>query len=242
MKETERLDKLLAHSGWGTRSEIKKLIKRGAVMVNGKVAKDSGQKVNPNTDQMTVEGQPVTYKPLVYIMMNKPQGVVSATEDNKDKTVIDLLGKELAHYRLFPVGRLDKDTEGLLLLTNDGPLAHDLLSPKKHVPKTYFAEISGKVTENEAALFDKGVELDDGYLTLPAKLTILREGGGQELAKIELTLTEGKFHQVKRMFLAVGKKVVYLQRISMGKLKLDELLRPGEYRELTTEEIELLRN
>ncbi|WP_010274797.1 pseudouridine synthase [Paenibacillus senegalensis] len=241
MKKIERLDKVLAHSGWGTRSEIKKLVKRGAVTVNGIVAKDSGQKLNPTVDEITVDGQEVAYKPLVYYLMNKPQGVVSATEDKRDKTVLDLLGPEAAHYRLFPVGRLDKDTEGLLLLTNDGPLAHELLSPKKHVPKTYFAEIKGRVTDREREMFEKGVELDDGYVTLPARLKILDEGNEVEPARIELTLTEGKFHQVKRMFQAVGKKVLYLQRISMGSLQLDRKLRPGEYRELAKDEIDLLR-
>lgn len=242
MKSTERLDKLLAHSGVGTRSEIKRLVKRGAITVNDYVVKDSGLQVNPNTDRMAVDGELITYKRYLYIMMNKPQGVISATEDVREKTVLDLLSPELSHYQLFPVGRLDKDTEGLLLLTNDGKLSHELLSPKKHVPKTYFAEVRGRVTEEDQTLFASGVRLDDGYVTLPAKLVILQEGKENEaLAKVELTITEGKFHQVKRMFQAVGKKVMYLQRISMGKLKLDEILVPGEYRELTPEELELLR-
>jgi 16S rRNA pseudouridine516 synthase len=242
VKQTMRLDKLLAHSGYGTRSEIKLLVKRGGVQVNRKKAKDSGQQVNPEQDEVLVDGEKVVYREFVYLMLHKPPGYVSATEDTRDPTVLDLIGGEYSHFDLFPVGRLDKDTEGLLLLTNDGKLAHELLSPKKHVPKTYFARVSGgPVGAEDAEAFREGVRLDDGYVTLPAQLNILEPGGAGTEARIELTIMEGKFHQVKRMFEAVGKKVVYLKRISMGSLSLDHTLALGAYRELTEEELTGLR-
>jgi len=238
MKSTLRLDKLLAHTGYGTRSEIKQLVKKGAVRLNDRPVKDSGAQVNPELDQVTVNGQEVHYREFIYLMLNKPQGVISATEDTRDRTVIDLLEEQYARFEPFPVGRLDKDTEGLLLLTNDGKLAHNLLSPRKHVPKTYFAEVEGAVTDADARAFAAGVELDDGYVTMPASLTILQTGEANgSLSKIELTIMEGKFHQVKRMFQAVGKRVVFLKRMSMGPLLLDEYLSPGEYRELTGAEL-----
>jgi 16S rRNA pseudouridine516 synthase len=243
MKQTQRLDKILAHSGFGTRSAIKLLVKRGEVFVNGKAVKDSGLQVNPAVDRIEVGGEQVYFQAQTYLMMNKPQGVISATEDTRERTVLDLLKPPFDHLALFPVGRLDKDTEGLLLLTNDGKLAHNLLSPKKHVAKTYYAEINGLVDSSDQAAFSKGVELDDGYVTMPAQLVILVEGNPDLLkeSKIELTIMEGKFHQVKRMFLAVGKKVTFLKRISMGSLKLDEYLAPGQYRELTEVELQQLR-
>ncbi|WP_159887138.1 pseudouridine synthase [Paenibacillus puerhi] len=238
MKTTLRLDKLLAHSGFGTRSIIKLLVKRGAVEVNGKKIKDSGLRVNPELDDIRVDGETVRYREFVYLMLNKPQGVVSATEDRRDRTVLDLLAEEYAHFELFPVGRLDKDTEGLLLLTNDGKLAHNLLSPRKHVPKTYYAHVEGAVEEADIHAFRRGVALDDGYETMPAELRILQTGDPalDRLSEIELTIMEGKFHQVKRMFQAVGKRVVFLKRLSMGPLTLDSELRTGTYRELTVEE------
>ena len=243
MKKKMRLDKLLAHAGYGTRSEIKLLVKSGSVKVNGATVKDSGLQVNPDADELLVDGERVHYREFVYLMLNKPQGVISATEDSRDKTVLDLLGPEYGHFELFPVGRLDKDTEGLLLLTNDGKLAHDLLAPRKHVPKTYYAEVSGAVDETDREAFAAGVELDDGYVTMPAELRILQTGSPQTgiPSKIELTIMEGKFHQVKRMFESVGKKVVYLKRIRMGPLGLDEGLALGAYRELEENELSLLR-
>ncbi|WP_248924925.1 pseudouridine synthase [Paenibacillus hamazuiensis] len=239
MKTTQRLDKLLAHAGFGTRSEIKKLVKIGAVAVGGKAVKDSGLQVDPGQDVITVHGERVVYREFIYIMLNKPQGVVSATEDTRDRTVLDLLDDEYRHFQPFPVGRLDKDTEGLLLLTNDGKLAHNLLSPRKHVPKTYYAEVEGIVDESDIRAFAAGVTLDDGYETMPAKLVILAAGDPAlgKPSKIELTIMEGKFHQVKRMFQAVGKKVVFLKRMSMGSLLLDEYLAAGQYRELTEAEL-----
>jgi 16S rRNA pseudouridine516 synthase len=243
MKQTQRLDKILAHSGFGTRSEIKLLVKRNIVTVNGKTVKDSGLQVNATKDQISVDGVPVHFQAQTYLMMNKPQGVISATEDTRERTVLDLLNPPFDHLPLFPVGRLDKDTEGLLLLTDDGKLAHNLLSPKKHVAKTYYAEVTGLVDQADQAAFKQGVELDDGYITMPAQLVILVSGDPALLkeSKIELTIMEGKFHQVKRMFLAVGKTVTFLKRISMGSLKLDEYLAPGEYRELTEDELQQLR-
>lgn len=233
-----RIDKVLANLGYGSRKEVKKLLKDGAVTVNEKVIKDAKEHVDPNADTITVYGEVIEYKEYIYLMMNKPAGVISATEDGNEETVIDLLEPEDVIFSPFPVGRLDKDTEGLLLLTNDGQLAHRLLSPKKHVPKTYFAVIDQEVTEADAAAFRLGVTLDDGYVTKPGELKILKSGIRSD---IELTITEGKFHQVKRMFQAIGKQVVYLQRISMGPLELDESLELGQYRELTDDEISLLK-
>jgi 16S rRNA pseudouridine516 synthase len=234
-----RIDKMLANLGYGSRKEVKGLLKKGAVNINGKLVKDAKEHIDPNDDVVTINGQEVVYKEFIYLMMNKPGGVISATEDNRDKTVIDLLEMNDQVYEPFPVGRLDKDTEGLLLITNDGQLSHRLLSPKKHVPKTYFAVIEGEVTNEDVYAFQNGVTLEDGYETKPGELVIVKSG---LMSDIELTITEGKFHQVKRMFQAVGKRVVYLKRISMGSLKLDETLELGEYRELTEEELEELMN
>lgn len=232
-----RIDKMLANLGFGSRKEVKKLLKDGSVKINEKVVKDAKEHVNPDIDTVTLNGEVIEYKEFIYLMMNKPPGVISATEDQHDKTVVDLLEIEDAVFSPFPVGRLDKDTEGLLLLTNDGQLSHRLLSPKKHVPKTYFAVIDREVTEEDVEAFKQGVTLDDGYHTKPGELKILKSGLHSD---IELTITEGKFHQVKRMFEAVGKRVVYLKRLSMGPLMLDETLELGEYRELTDEEIQSL--
>jgi 16S rRNA pseudouridine516 synthase len=244
MGKTLRIDKILANMGHGTRSEIKKMIKAGAVQIDGVTVKDGGQHVDPDGQRIQVDGETVEYREFIYLMLNKPQGVVSATEDLRERTVIDLLPDAYRVFQPFPVGRLDKDTEGLLLLTNDGKLAHNLLSPRKHVDKTYYAEVEGIVDGADIEAFKKGVTLDDGYFTLPAELRILDIAPGAEaavspkpIAKILLTITEGKFHQVKRMFQAVGKKVVFLKRISMGPLRLDEQLKTGQFRELTPEEL-----
>ncbi|MCR2821793.1 pseudouridine synthase [Lederbergia panacisoli] len=234
-----RIDKLLSNIGYGSRKEVKKILKNGNVTVNGTTVKDAKFHVDPIADSVFLFGEEVQYREFIYLLMNKPAGVISATEDNRDKTVIDLLNEEEAIFNPFPVGRLDKDTEGLLFLTNDGKLAHQLLSPKKNVPKTYFAVINSPVTEVDIEAFAKGVTLDDGYETKPGKLVILKSS---QYSDIELTITEGKFHQVKRMFEAVGKKVIFLKRISMGPIKLDETLENGEYRELTEEEVQLLRD
>lgn len=238
MKETVRLDKLLANSGFGSRKDIKKLVRSGTVAVNGQPAKDSSIHVSPARDLIAVNGVQVVYKEFIYLMLNKPAGYISATEDLREPTVIDLVPEEFSHYELFPVGRLDKDTVGLLLITNDGKLAHDLLSPKKHVPKKYLARVDGNVSENHVRLFSEGVTIDDGYKTKPAELTILSSGDSSE---VELIITEGKFHQVKRMFQAVNMKVTFLQRTEFGPLHLDKDLEPGEMRELTEQEILLLK-
>ncbi|HBB5299534.1 TPA: rRNA pseudouridine synthase, partial [Listeria monocytogenes] len=222
-----RLDKLLSHTGFGSRKEVKPLLKSGAVVVNGTIQKDSKTQVNPDKDQITVHGTPVVYQEFVYFMLHKPQNVVSATEDNVSETVIDLLAQEDTLTDPFPVGRLDKDTEGLLIITNDGTLAHNLLSPKKHIDKTYYAKIDGDVTAADVEAFAAGIELDDGYTCKPASLEIITPN------EINVTIQEGKFHQVKRMFAARGKTVSYLKRISMGNLQLDESLELGEYRPLT---------
>lgn len=234
-----RLDKLLSNMGYGSRKEVKQLLKQKAVTVDGTPVKDASMHVDPDKQDVSVYDERVIYTEFVYLMMNKPPGVISATEDAKEATVIDLLEPIHQHFEPFPVGRLDKDTEGLLLLTNDGTLAHNLLSPKKHVPKVYYAQIDGIVTEADREAFARGVALDDGYITKPGKLVILKSA---EQSEIELTIQEGKFHQVKRMFEAVGKRVTYLKRLSMGSLQLDESLDLGEYRELTPEELADLQN
>ena len=232
-----RIDKLLSNSGYGSRKEVKQLLKSGSVFCNDEKITDAKKHVDPDKDFITVHGEQVHYKEFIYLLMNKPAGYISATEDDRLKTVLDILEPEDAIKKPFPVGRLDRDTEGLLVLTNDGQLAHEVLAPKKHVPKTYYAVIHGIVTEKDVELFASGITLDDGYVTKPGQLKILSSGPKSE---IELIITEGKFHQVKRMFEAVDKKVVYLKRISMGSLQLDENLKLGEYRPLTEEELEHL--
>lgn len=234
-----RLDKFLANMGFGSRKEVKKLLKTGAVSINDEIIKDAKKHVEVTKDVVIVNGEEIEYKEFIYLMMNKPQGVISATEDAQDQTVADLLEFDDARYEPFPVGRLDKDTEGFVFLTNNGKLAHELLSPKKHVPKTYYAKIQGNVTEDDIDKFKNGVILDDGYKTKPGELIVLKSN---DISEIELTITEGKFHQVKRMFQAVGKKVIYLKRLSIGPLQLDPSLELGEYRELTEEEVEKLLN
>lgn len=233
----ERLDKILSNMGYGTRKEIKAFAKAGRVIVNGSVVKDTSTHVDPENDLIDIDGERVIYKKYIYIIMNKPDGVISATEDDYDKTVIDLLDEKHKNFNPAPVGRLDKDTEGLLLITNDGDLNHMLLSPKKHVPKRYFAKIKGRVTGEDIIRFKNGVVLDDGYKTLPSELYILNS---DDISEIEVVLYEGKFHQVKRMFEAVEKKVIYLKRVEMGPLVLDQSLNTGEYRELYDYEIESL--
>ena len=237
MKKTQRLDKVISNIGCGTRKEVKELIRAGAVEIDEEIIKDGAYQIDTEIQKIKVNGKEVIYREFIYIMMNKPQGVISATEDGREKTVIDLLPDEMLCFEPAPVGRLDKDTEGLLLLTNDGKLTHSLLSPKKHVAKTYYAEIDGIVTETDAFAFEKGVYLDDGYLTLPAQLNILESG---EISKVEITIYEGKFHQIKRMFNAVDKEVVFLKRLSMGPLSLDATLEKGSFRELTSAELSAL--
>ena len=230
-----RLDKYLCETGFGTRSQVKDLLKKGQVMVNGEVVKKPELKINETTDQILCQGKKASYQKNIYLMLHKPAGVVSATEDSREKTVLDLVRPEDRKNGLFPVGRLDKDTEGLLLLTDDGELAHRLLSPKKHVDKTYYAKIDGQITEEHVKQFREGLDIGDEKKTLPAVLTILLSG---PVSEIEVTIHEGRFHQIKRMFEAVGCKVTYLKRLSMGSLVLDETLPPEEYRPLTEAELE----
>ena len=232
-----RLDKFLANAGVGTRSEVKQYIKKGLIKINGIPAKKADMSISEKEDEIFFQNQKITLQTHFYYMMNKPQGVISATEDNFQKTVLDLLGSA-KRDDLFPVGRLDKDTEGLLLITNDGELAHKLLSPKKHVSKIYYARIQGCVTEDDVIAFKNGLQIDEDFKALPANLKILRSDTESE---IEVEIYEGKFHQVKRMFQAVGKKVIFLKRLSMGPLKLDERLKPGEFRELTSKELNMLK-
>lgn len=236
MGELLRLDKYLADAGVGTRSQVKQMIRKGQIAINGETVKKPDQKVDGEKDKIEVMGKEIRYQKYRYLLLHKPSGYVSATEDKKEQTVLSLLPEKL-RKDLFPVGRLDKDTEGLLLLTNDGALAHRLLSPKKHVDKTYYARVQGRVTDEDQAAFLQGVDIGDEKDTLPAQLEILEAA---EESRILLTIQEGRFHQVKRMFEARGKKVVYLKRISMGPLALEEGLKPGDYRELTEEEQEAL--
>lgn len=233
-----RIDKILSNMGWGTRNEIKKAMKKGLVTVNDEVVKDPAYKVIPGEKVIKANDVQVEYREYIYLMLNKPGGCISATEDEQEETVLELLPSKYLVFNPFPVGRLDKDTEGLLLITNDGRLSHQLTMPKKKVPKIYYALIKGQVTENDQKAFKKGVTLDDGYLTMPAELKIIKSG---ERSEIELTIFEGKFHQVKRMFQARGKEVIFLKRLSVGSLVLDESLNPGECRELTEEEVDSLR-
>ncbi|KEI00198.1 rRNA pseudouridine synthase [Clostridium botulinum] len=236
----ERLDKILSNLGYGSRKEIKALVKKGEIEIDGEIIKDNGAKVDPNKSIIKVSGEEINYRKYIYLMMNKPAGVVSATFDNYDETVIDLLDHEYTVFDPFPVGRLDKDTEGFLLITNDGDLNHRLTSPKWHVDKIYYAEIDKIVNEKDIKAFEKGVVLDDGYRCLPAKLDVLfADENGSE---VNITIQEGKFHQVKRMFEARDKKVIYLKRLQMGNLVLDDSLSEGEYRELTEDEVKVLKS
>lgn len=270
-----RLDKLLAEMGQGSRSQIRELARKGRIQVNGQTEKAFDRKLDPERDLVTVDGVLIPYARLEYYMLNKPQGVVSATEDGRYPTVISLIGDAL-RKDLFPVGRLDIDTEGLLLITNDGAMAHSLLSPKKHVDKVYLAHINGRLPEDAIKRFKEGIVLEDGTKTLPAVLRIRSEGGPNAAqtdsfnaaqtdsfnaaqgrgfgasqpadpaapcdAIIELTIHEGKFHQVKRMFEALGCRVTYLKRLSMGPLTLDKELPVGQYRALTSQELQALRD
>lgn len=233
-----RIDKYLSNMGIGSRKDIKKYIKMGRVRINERVIKQSSDFVKIN-DIVTFDNEVIEYEEFTYIMMNKPQGIISATEDKYQNTVLDILEDRYKNRGLFPAGRLDKDTEGLLILTNNGTLAHNMLSPKKHVTKKYLVKVVGRLGESDVKAFENKIVLEDGYECMPAKLDIL-ESDEESLAIVEIK--EGKFHQVKRMFLATDKTVVYLKRISMGPISLDESLRLGEYRNLTAEELNLLEN
>lgn len=229
-----RLDKYLAHAGYGTRTEVKQLIKKGLVSVNGEIILKEDKKIDEALDEILLEGSLTNYRQYVYLMLHKPDGVISSNYDPYHKTTKSLLvGYEA--FQTFPVGRLDIDTEGLLIVTNDGLLAHQLLSPRYHVEKTYYVEFEGDYKQIYQSLFETGITLDDGYLCMPSKIEKL-EGN-----KAYLTIKEGKFHQVKRMFLSLDMKVTYLKRVTFGPIKLDETLKKGSFRELTLEEVNLLR-
>lgn len=231
-----RLDKFLSHTGFGSRKEVKPLLKKSVIVVNGNVVKDGKFNINEASDVIIVNGEIVKYQKYFYYLLNKPKGVISATEDRNHKTVLDLLDAEDFRADLFPVGRLDKDTTGLLLITNDGELSHNLLSPKKHVSKTYRATISGIVTEDDVLTFKKGVVISGDELCKPASLKIININEEKSESIIEVTISEGKYHQVKRMFAAVGKRVVALHRLSMGEMILPRDLDEGHYIELTEKE------
>lgn len=231
-----RLDKYLSSLGLGSRKDVKKMIKAGRIRVDGRDKISPETSVDPKRDRIYADGALTEYREFVYIMLNKPKGYVSASEDKKHPAVTELVPEEFGHMGLFPAGRLDIDTEGLCLITNDGALAHRILSPKSHVPKTYIAELDGSVTESDIAAFERGVTLDDGYICKPAELEKIGNAGAR------IVIYEGKFHQIKRMFAARGIKVLGLKRVKMGGLCLDESLSPGEARELTGSELAQLEN
>lgn len=233
-----RLDKYLGEMGLGTRSQIKEAAKKGRICVDQETVKKTDIKIDPKKQIVSFDGEPVSYIETEYYMLHKPKGTVSATEDSRYQTVIDLI-TDRRRKDLFPVGRLDIDTEGLLLITNDGELAHRLLSPKHHVDKVYYAKLEGRLPDDAAVRFEEGIVLEDGTPTLPADLDVLEASDSD--AEILLTIREGKFHQVKRMFEVLGCKVVYLKRLSMGPLTLDETLAPGQYRPLSSGEIKRLK-
>lgn len=220
--------------GYGSRKDVKTLIKKKRITVNDQLVRKADIQIDPDTDQVKCDDKVIQYQEYIYLMLHKPAGYLSATEDQRQKTVLDLIKKQDKVLSPFPVGRLDKDTEGLLLLTNDGQLAHELLSPKKHVDKTYIARLEKTITNKDIKQFAEGVMLEDGYVTKSAKLKAVED------KMVEITITEGKFHQIKRMFEAIDNSVLYLKRLSMGSLQLDEKLNIGEYRELTTEEVDQL--
>lgn len=245
-----RIDRLLCELNIGTRSRVKELLKRGQVTVNGTIVTKADTKVNETTDQIICQGKEYHYQPLVYYMMNKPAGIISATADLREKTVLDLFCERMSEANkgeltgipvkdIFPVGRLDKDTVGLLLLTNDGETAHRLLAPGSHVPKKYFVKINRPLDAEAFALMQNGVDIGEKVLTRPARLESYDENSPQK-PEYYLTITEGRFHQVKRMFQAVGREVIYLKRVSMGSLELDKTLSEGQVRELTQEEVDAL--
>ena len=230
----KRLDKFLCDLNIGTRSQVKTFIQKGLVTVNGEIIKKPECKVS-DTDTVFYQGQALSGEQYAYYMLHKPAGIISATEDKFQTTVIEYFKKEPCK-NLYPVGRLDKDTEGLLLITNDGELGHRLLSPRHHIPKTYYVELEHSVTESEIALLETGIDIGEKNVTLPAKIEIIDE------KMLYITITEGKFHQIKRMFEAVNNKVIYLKRISMGNLALDDSLPKGHFRRLTIEEITYLKS
>lgn len=236
-----RLDKFLAECNQGIRSEVKVLLKSKRVTVNGVTENSGKRQINEVSDVVCLDEKKLTYQSFAYYMLNKPKDVITATEDSVQKTVLDLIDKKDRIKGLFPVGRLDKDTTGLVLLTNDGALAHNLLAPKKHVEKVYEAKIEGIVTEAEVELFSKPIELKNGEVTKPSRLVVKKADEDAGMSEIEITISEGKYHQIKRMFASTGMHVLELKRLKMGSLELDDRLDPGKYRALTQTEIEELK-
>lgn len=230
-----RLDKFLAHAGLGTRKEVKQLIRSKRIKVNDQLVRNDDLKIDEHQDRVMLDDELISYEPMIYMMLNKPAGVISATFDEKQATVMDCFDKFIP-LDAFPVGRLDIDTEGLLLITNDGALAHELLAPKKHVDKVYYVKLKEKITDEGIKALEAGIQINDEECCAPASVKQLSD------LEIELTIHEGKFHQVKRMMHAIDNEVLYLKRLRMGSLKLDEALKCGEYRELTKEEINELKN
>lgn len=234
-----RVEKVLSNMGYGSRKEVKLLVRKGRVKVNSETVKNGSLLIDLEKDTIEFDNVLVEYKEFIYIMLNKPAGFVSATKDNLHETIVDLLEDEDVIFDPFPVGRLDIDTEGLLLITNDGKFSHDLLSPKKHIPKKYYVELDGPLAESLIEEFKNGINVNDEYTTMPAKLEILNEEGKNAAY---VTIMEGKYHQIKRMFLEQSLEVTYLKRVMMGELELDAELEPGQYRELEADEVELLKN
>lgn len=234
----ERLDKILASQGTLSRRDVKEIMKKGRVSVNGAVVKDSSFKVDINKDEVCLDGEKITLKKHIYIMMNKPQGVVSASEGEKEETVVDLVPDELYRKGLFPAGRLDKDTTGFVLITDDGDFAHKILSPKNHIFKTYLARLEHKLSEEDIKMLEGGITLGDGTILKEAKLEIVEQS---DTPLVKIMICEGKYHQVKRMFAAAGNKVVALHRSKMGELELDNMLNPGECREITSDELQKIQ-
>lgn len=236
----QRLDKTICSQGTLSRKDAKTLIRKGQVAINGKVEKQADTYVDWDADTVTVAGKPLSLQQHIYLMLNKPAGVVSATEDAAQPTVVDLVPQELRRKGLFPAGRLDKDTTGLLLITDDGEFAHDILSPKKHVQKVYLAKVDGKITPEIIEAFRTGVNVNNEYTTLPSKLTVEFSGPDGDTGRV--VLREGMYHQIKRMFRSFGLTVTQLHRVSMGRLPLDEGLLPGQCRPLTPQEVELVQH
>ncbi len=229
-----RIDKLLSNMGFGSRREIKTIVKSGYVKIDDIITKDPSAKVNTDKSEIFVKGEKVSYKKYTYIMMNKPAGIVSST-DSHDVNVIDILDGKLKNINLFPAGRLDKDTEGFVLLTNDGKMAHNILSPKKHVEKEYYVELDGELSENGRISIENGIVLEDGSRCLDCRIEMI--SNGNELCKLKIFIREGKYHQIKRMFKMTGLNVTFLKRLSMGDIKLDDGLDKGQYRELLPDEL-----
>ena len=233
----DRIDKIIASQGQYSRSEVKKLVKSGRVTLDGRVLRSSDEKADPDVNVIAIDGKAIGYKKHLYIMLNKPQGVVSATDDRDHETVIDLVPKDLRRDGLFPAGRLDGDTVGFVLITDDGDFAHEILSPKNHIMKTYHATLQRELTQEDIDAFRNGIELRDGTLCLEAEVTPI----DSDVPMAQVKICEGKYHQVKRMFAALGNKVLYLKRVKMGELSLDENLEEGQCREITPEELKLIK-